>query len=67
MADLSQDELRFLKSLNQKAKGIGGEVTISWNIGHKIEKWAIRAEESGDTVYNANPTSGQGMTGDLKD
>lgn len=62
--DLSPEELRFLKQMNQKAKSLGGEVTISWNTGHKIEKWAIKAEESGSQVYNPNPSK---MEGDLRE
>ena len=54
--DISSEELRLIKSLNQKVKGIGGEVKIVWNISQKIEKWSITAEESGATIYNSNPT-----------
>lgn len=56
--DISPEELKFLKSLNQKVKGIGGEVTIEWNIAHKIEKWSIKSESNGESVYNSNPSGG---------
>ena len=62
--DISPEELRHIKRLNQQAKGIGGEVTITWDIAHKIDKWAIKASESGESIYNSNPAN-QG--GELRD
>ena len=64
--DLSSEEFRMIKSLNQKVKGIGGEVKIVWNVGQKIEKWSITAEESGETIYNSNPTKSSNEV-ELKD
>jgi hypothetical protein len=52
--DLQPEEIRFLKSLNAKLKGLGGEVTVTWKDG-RIATYALKSENSGDQVYK--PTS----------
>lgn len=50
MADLSVEEMRFIKSMNSKLKGIGGQITVRWKNG-KIDTYELTSENTGESVY----------------
>lgn len=50
MADLSPEEHRFVKSMNAKLKGIGGQITVRWKDG-KIATYELTSENTGEAVY----------------
>jgi len=57
MADLSNEELRVIKSLNAKAKSLGGKVVVEWK-DEKIAIYDLTSTNTGEAIYRT-PTLGE--------
>ncbi len=64
--DLESQEIRILKSLNAKLKGLGGEVTVTWKDG-RITHYSIKSENNGESLYSSPSLDNPNKEVDLKD